>query len=96
MKEFHLYYWSALTVASVVSLTSLLTIVGGPSSWDGNEWVISATVVSLLMSGFGYTAHVLIHDKFAGTRFEGFMVRPTEMDQQSSYSLFILCKLTSI
>ena len=75
MKEFHLYYWSALTVASVVSLTSLLTIVGGPSSWDGNEWVISATVVSLLMSGFGYTAHVLIHDKFAGTRFEGFMVR---------------------
>ena len=83
MKEFHLYYWSALTVASVVSLTSLLTIVGGPSSWDGNEWVISATVVSLLMSGFGYTAHVLIHDKFAGTRFEGFMVR-------SSYVLICL------
>ena len=75
MKEFHLYYWSSLTVASIVSLTSLLTILGGPNNWDGSEWVISATMISLLLSGFAYCGHVFIHDQFAGTRFEGFLVR---------------------
>jgi glucose uptake protein GlcU len=76
MKENHLYYWSCLAVSSIVSLSSLLSILKEPDEWERDEkWVVGASIVSLLLSGFGYFAHVFINKKFAGTRFEGLLVR---------------------
>jgi glucose uptake protein GlcU len=76
MKENHLYYWSCLAVSSIVSLSSLLSVLKDPAEWERDEkWVVGAAIVSLLLSGFGYFAHVLINKKFAGTRFEGLLVR---------------------
>jgi len=65
--------WYALTIFSAVSLIAHCTET---KTWLVEEkWVLSATVMSLLLSCIGCMAHIVMRDNFVGMPLEGLLVR---------------------
>ena len=77
MPERFLYYWSALLVFSIVSLTSVINQLPGNNvnNWNREEkWVVSVAIISLALSAIGGISHVIIRDRFVGSEVESLLV----------------------
>jgi hypothetical protein len=66
--------WYALTVFSAVTVIALTTETD-TTTWEVEEqWILSVTLLSLLVSCVACLAHIAVRPKFVGMPAEGFLV----------------------
>jgi hypothetical protein len=73
MSEKKFQYWAALTVCSLVSLVSLINDFEENSHKDWSHeqrWVVSVSIISLVLSAVACFLHLGFKQKFAGTKVE--------------------------
>jgi hypothetical protein len=73
MSEKNFQYWAALTVCSLVSLVSLTNDFEEDSHKDWSReqrWVVSVSIISLVLSAAACFLHLGFKQIFAGTKVE--------------------------
>jgi hypothetical protein len=63
--------WAALTVASIVSLTSLVSSFDDGVEWSREQkWTVAVTAISLVFGFFAFCFHLVKKEMFAATHYE--------------------------
>ena len=67
----YLHSWAALFVASIVSLTSLISEFEDDVDWSKEQkWAVSVTSISLALAFFAFCFRLMKQEMFTGTNWE--------------------------